>query len=51
VFGEKMKNMSGIKNLARFPVISMVAALVLIGTVVGKVSMTGFITEWHFKVF
>lgn len=48
VFGEKMKNMSGIKNIARFPVISMVAALVLMGTAVGKFSSTGFISEWHF---
>jgi hypothetical protein len=45
---KKMKNMSGIKDFARFPVISMVAALELMGTAVGKFSRTGFIPEWHF---
>jgi hypothetical protein len=43
-----MKNMSGMKNFARFLVISMVAALVLMGTAEGEVSMTGLITECHF---
>jgi hypothetical protein len=48
VFGEKMKNMSGIKDFVRFPVISMEAALVLMGTAVDEFSRTGFIPEWHF---
>jgi len=43
-----MKNMSGIKDFMRFHVISMVAALVLMGTAVGEFSRTGFIAEWYF---
>lgn len=46
--GVIMKNMSGMKNFARFLVISMVAAPVLLGTAVGEVSRTGFIAEWYF---
>lgn len=43
-----MKNTSGMKNYARCPVISMVAALVLLGTAVDEFSMTGFNIKRHF---